>query len=515
MTDDEARKLIQECFRELIDTATTEGVFVPEIGAPASELAWQTEKSRDRVKELETQIKNIDFDSGVRASADRLLRERGVQLTSVSASRTGDLLSGIARALVEQQHWYLFRLQDRLGEYSPKDSLFEVIREPELTSSASLLPGHPESPKGPSLGYAISRHLADRKKKVIKKTWLARTVQLGYLEEHLGSDRPLGSITAHDIRGYRDAICTLRANHGRSPKQSFAAKQTDNPERRIAEKTAKLIYETAKSFFSWACNHEALINDNPAKNVGFSTAAKPKDISSRRPFHAAELEQIFSAPIFTGCHSKNRRYQPGFQIFKDAKFWLPILGYYTGARLGELVQLHLGDIVLGDGIPHLSINEKNDNTQGAEKKHVKSRAGIRKVPLHPDVIELGFAEFVLAELGRKRKPTDRLFPEFPYGSDGQASTVASKWFRRFLRSIGLTDPAAVFHSYRHGAEDAFRNSLVQQYVIDRIIGHSVQAVSAIYGQGVSLDVMYDAVKNMKMEVNVPKIICNNVVLSPL
>jgi integrase len=131
-------------------------------------------------------------------------------------------------------------------------------------------------------------------------------------------------------------------------------------------------------------------------------------------------------------------------ILRDAWYWIPILGYLTGARLGELVQLHVSDIHLEGTVPFIEITDANGGPLGSgEEKHVKSSAGLRKVPLHPVLLALGFPEFVR---GRRddRRARKRLFYEVAYGADGQASTVFSKWFARLLDKVGLSDPALVF-----------------------------------------------------------------------
>ncbi len=79
-----------------------------------------------------------------------------------------------------------------------------------------------------------------------------------------------------------------------------------------------------------------------------------------------------------------------------------------------------------------------------------------------------------------------------------------KWFARFLDRAGLKDPALVFHSFRHNAEDAFREALQHQYVIDRILGHSNGATSAGYGQGISLETAARAVRDLKMLIRLPE-----------
>lgn len=120
-------------------------------------------------------------------------------------------------------------------------------------------------------------------------------------------------------------------------------------------------------------------------------------------------------------------------------------------------------------------------------KHVKSAAGVRKISLRPDVMELGFAEFV----GRRRKSkiSVRLFHTVKFGADQQASTVFSKWFARLLDKQGLKDPSLTFHSLRHGVQDAMRDAKQPQYVIDRMFGHASGTTASQYGVGAAMEVL--------------------------
>ena len=370
---------------------------------------------------------------------------------------------------------------------------------------AELLRSPCPSRAGPTVGEAVDAYIASRKSSWTAKTAVSRVQKLGFLKEHLGPGTILSDISVEDIRQFRDAICRLRANKGSSPLTSFASRQTENVEHRINPKTATLIFEPAKAFFRWCKSEQGYISANPAEDVRMAVIKGPKGAKPRRPFTAEELTKMFSSPLFTGCMSASRRFEPGPMMIRDAKYWLPVLGYYTGARLGELVQLHHRDVDLCGGVPFLNITEEHAGKAGtSEAKHVKSEAGVRRVPLHPDLIELGFDRFVEARRAAKGS-SKRLFHEVSFGSDGQASTVFSKFFGRLLDKVGLPDPALVFHSFRHGAEDAFRNALQPQYVIDRIIGHSDGATSAAYGQGVSLEIAHASVASMRLAVRLTEL----------
>jgi len=174
-------------------------------------------------------------------------------------------------------------------------------------------------------------------------------------------------------------------------------------------------------------------------------------------------------------------------------------------RLGEIVQLHIVDVVIDDEIPFFFVTEEGGCTSGSpDAKHVKSKAGVRKVPIHPDLFALGFGDFVKGARN-KWNNKGRLFREIKYGADDMPSSTFSKWFSRLRKSVGITDPRVVFHSFRHGAKDALRETQAPAYIIDQIMGHAEQA-TASYGQGASLETLYTTVKNMKFAVDLKKIV---------
>lgn len=257
------------------------------------------------------------------------------------------------------------------------------------------------------------------------------------------------------------------------------------------------MFESTLAFFRWATDEDGWLDVNPAANLKWPLVAEAKKVRSRRPFSADEITHLFSSTLFTGCQSKYRRFLPGKAIFADAKYWIPIIGYYTGMRLGEIVQLHVSDAIVDADYSYFDLNEE---TGSGDPKHIKTNAGVRTVPMHPDLLDLGFATFV--EQRRKwNKPCKRLFSEITLGADGQASTQFSKYFARLMDKVGLTDSELTFHSFRHGAEDAFRDANLQPYVIDSIMGHNDGKIGSAYGKGVDLSLKVEAVHAMKLPVS--------------
>lgn len=479
----EARELIQSCFVELSDRVDQHCLLVLTSDYPDLEVLEQEALAEDKINELQGRIVSWNFGSDISRKASRYLQKRGISFETQGDQDQLKLLHGFAQALVEEQRYFQHRLRSPLSAYHAQNSIFQNA---EALNSAAIPSSMSETGfQGPTLSQAVSDYLASKKKSWIAKTHKARVWQLGYLVEFLEEGKRLSDVMPADIREYRKKLITLRAKHGQGKSQGFFEKLTENENAQIKNKTARLIYEPTQAFFRWAKSEEGLIAVNPAEDIKWIAQKTPKGELARRPYTEAELLILFGSPLFTGCKSKHRRFLLGENVFKDAKYWIPILGYYTGARLGELVQLHVTDVKLDEDMPYLDLNEK----QGlGDKKHIKSSAGIRQVPLHPDILQLGFADFV-AQRRKWKHSSRRLFSEMKFGSDGQASTEFSKIFARCLDKVGLDDPALTFHSFRHGMADILRDAEIPLYEIDRILGHDSGTMNAQYGKGSSIGVL--------------------------
>ena len=98
----------------------------------------------------------------------------------------------------------------------------------------------------------------------------------------------------------------------------------------------------------------------------------------------------------------------------------------------------------------------------AETK-VKTKTAIRKVPIHPQLTELGFIDYV----GNvKRKKKDRVFWELPRERDGFASNVSRHYNERFLPAVGVWEKfVKVLYCTRH----TFINKLYSEKVDENVI----------------------------------------------
>ena len=72
------------------------------------------------------------------------------------------------------------------------------------------------------------------------------------------------------------------------------------------------------------------------------------------------------------------------------------MALFGGARLEELGQLLVADVRCRDGVDYLIVTDLPDEEEIADRtgKSVKSEAGRRRIPIHPELKRLGFLAFV-------------------------------------------------------------------------------------------------------------------------
>ncbi|WGD29594.1 tyrosine-type recombinase/integrase [Ancylobacter sp. WKF20] len=231
----------------------------------------------------------------------------------------------------------------------------------------------------------------------------------------------------------------------------------------LSAKTIKDSYLAGlKSIFGWAVDNLKL-TENPAEKVTMKSARKQK---VRQPwFTEEEASLILSAAL-------NAKKEPGKppQRFALSR-WVPWLCAYTGARVGEMVQLRKQD-VWRDG-------ECWVMTITPEAVTVKSRQ-MRTVPLHPHLIELGFVEFV------QSAPAGFLF--MWSGTERASWQYAKRVITDEVRKV-VTDPnVQPNHGWRHTFKALGGEVGIEQRTLDAIQGHAPRTEGETYG-GVTIKAM--------------------------
>ena len=184
---------------------------------------------------------------------------------------------------------------------------------------------------------------------------------------------------------------------------------------------------------------------------------KYKTTNERRPWADDELVKLFGSEVHT-AYKLPRDAKAGH----DAAYWVPLLGLFTGARLGELCQLTPADVQTVEGIPAISITD-----EGADRT-VKTPAGVRTIPLHPELIRLGFLNYAQR---MKDQRAASLWPSMSLRKD-KPSDYFGRWFLLLRKSVGLPGAGgASFHYFRHTVRPLMRRAGFSAETRDRVTGH--------------------------------------------
>jgi integrase len=189
-----------------------------------------------------------------------------------------------------------------------------------------------------------------------------------------------------------------------------------------------------------------------------------------------QVEEFFRSPVFVGCRSWQAPHEPGDQVFHRAAYFAPLLAYYQGMRQGEICGLGLSDFVFDSGAqPYLHVGANHI-------QRLKNPPSSRHLVLHPELIRLGFIEYVEAiiECGQ-----DRVFPDLV--GPGNASSPDDRLSRelvRLYRSAGFMP-----HQFRQ----LFNEELTEQ-------GVPAEVRAGLMGRGINSLAEYPPVEpELQME----------------
>lgn len=417
---------------------------------------------------------------------DDFLNEDGRHLGIQKGSEDYNLILPLFRQAKAEN---LARLIDLILGNRPKryDKDFSDLHAftPLLPSPSSPAPVPAASPSSSHQTLAFGKFLDDfmdyQREVHTETTPLAYAMPIRVLRETIGEETPLHSITRQDLEKACETLRRIPVNmvqryRGLSIEKAIEAARRAKDTRTLGERTLSNYYILILAVFNYACD-EGLIAQNPAKSRKLSEIFKPKGKKVQRAlFTPTELTSIFMAPLFTGCRDDDTGFAiPGERKPRRGRFWVPLLGLFNGLRLNEACQLYVEDVGKENNIPFLHIRGDLDEEKQTEKR-VKNVASWRKVPIHPELLKIGFMDYV-AEC-RRDKSSPRLFPTLENSiTTGRYSKVFSKWFGRFLELACGQKPKATFHSFRHHFRTALIAGNVQTELAEALGGWKAEGSS--------------------------------------
>jgi integrase len=326
----------------------------------------------------------------------------------------------------------------------------------------------PKRQKPPlSLGDLIDKFTASREAKWSASTKRNYTIIHRVIEEVCGRDTFLAAIDDEFCENVRSVLQRLPSNYQKHP--ATMGRRIPEVLEIAATKGLPVIgpatingHLTKLAAIISFGRDKGWITGNPMAGIDVLDPIDPSE--KRHPFTTDHLIAIFATEPWTQPFDMSHP--------NPSRFWAPLIGLYSGARLTDICGQLVEEMVEVDGVPIFDFVHRPD------ERHIKGGKS-RRVPVHPTLLALGFCDFV----DDARKSGRRLlFPEVKPDAVGKWGDGTSKWFSRKVKRLELRGRRLSFHSFRHTFEDAMRRvDLHDTPIGNAIVGRWSAGVSKNYG----------------------------------
>lgn len=310
--------------------------------------------------------------------------------------------------------------------------------------------------------------------------------------KELMGDLPVSSYKRTDISAYKDKLGLIPVScQKKLPGTSYSkvvTMQHGLPILSITTRNKRLV--ELSSLFGW-CEKNGYCEKNPADDIQIPRPKSHRKQDERISWSQEEFKLLI-----------NSLYE-GNTVLWSHYYWLPLLGIYTGARINELAQLDVADVVDKEGIYCLDINGKvggagYTDENGNVGKQLKNSKSKRVIPLHSHLIKIGFLNFVKQ---RRNSGEKKLWEGLnPSDRDGWG-TAPSKWFGREVNKLikdGKISKGLTFHGLRH----TFRDLLAGQpdSLVANFMGHVTGSITQDrYGSSTKPSILKDMIEQLQID----------------
>lgn len=399
-----------------------------------------------------------------------LLQERGIHLpVTADDARMREFADAVLMAM-QRKHEAIGRMT--AGDYSPDhwESSYPSFEKPKAAADKAL-------------SVWIGKFLTECEKgsNLKANTLGAYRASLAPLVDAFGDSVPVDAFTREQAREYRDLLTATPVN--RNKVKAYQGKTLRELAALGADKTmhpgtVKKCVERCSTFFKWL-HREGVTTSNPFEAIGVANYSKSS--TEREAFDDDDIRALFNPARMAPLRMPHQ-------------FWLPLLGLYSGARGNELAQLRKGDVFEDQGVWVFSV------TDSGKDQTTKNANSVRKVPLHPVLIKLGFLDYA------RTCTADRLFPDLKFYENGGYWRDAGKWFNeRYRKACGVEASGKVFHSFRHTLTSHLLNVChVPENVVGMIVGHVAESVTrSVYGRHAVSQTLFEAIAKASFPLDIP------------
>lgn len=291
---------------------------------------------------------------------------------------------------------------------------------------------------GIKLRAAIEDHLEEQKLLVEPSTVQEKKSVFNEFAAFFGEDIYLNQITKADITERWRKAEFARPNQKRKGAKLGASRR---------EKRRGYL----SKLFQWAIDGGQYMHPNPIDQKMATSGQIRATTTPYKDYTSEDLQSLFGAQFVVGMD-------------KPDWYWIPLMSLYSGARLGEVCSLTVGDFEEIDGVKSYFIPD------------AKTPGGRRTVPIHSVLLELGlwkYRDFLKSRNEQKLlwfRPKDKL-----------TKSVGEQW-GKWVSRCGITDQSKVFHSFRSTAiTDMYDSDAPNPAAIRDTVGHT-GGTSGVHGK---------------------------------
>lgn len=390
------------------------------------------------------------------------------------SSLATEIVAGLGQFFTEKILPILPALQSRQEAPPPAPTRPDIATTPrsnrEGDDRAAVMepPGTGKVPPPPAAQRVTLTGLFERFA-TTRKTWDGKTLSQARQTTNLFIQATDVEFTA-DIRAghilkFRETLERLPCSYGKSAGDRSIT-LTDIIERAgegtwtgLSAKTVNRHFSHLFALLEYACAGELVDLDIEKLRKVVRARKSAVDDDPRVAYTTKDLHTIFSQETWSRAD----------QEVSAHGYWVPLLGYYTAARLGEICHLRIMDVdiekAMIDITPH-------------ESRRLKNRSSKRRVPLHSELIRLGFIDFVAS---RKGPPEEPLFAELKgtRTNEDLAALFSKDWSNLLPRILpNARAERKSFHSFRHTTNTILGERGVTEDFRNQLLGHAGRSTNS-------------------------------------
>lgn len=308
----------------------------------------------------------------------------------------------------------------------------------------------------------------------------------------LTGDKRLCDYRPSDVVKYKAALTRLPndfrwSDHTDVPAEEVLLRFPDRPtQNRRSDRTINRDLSTMSKVAQHLAKGAWMPTTGAGMIIDFKSHFSKVDVDEnepdRMPWTERHLRVFFGSPIYLGGGGCSKRLKPATlpTVWHDASYWVPLIAAYSYMSREEICGLEIVDVLIDAVVPFFAVRKNmTKSLDGITPAGLKTKNRNRVVPIHPELLRLGLAEYVEAISAEGH---ESLFPEL-YRADLETRGGKRFWassFRYQVDAVAMVlalpttskGKEADFHSFRTFGGSQFEASDTKQLTVDRILGHA-------------------------------------------